>query len=360
MTLRAIGLLFAAGLLVGALTHGRLSGLFAQATLAVFIPALIFEAAWHLRFDELRRHWRSVSLLIIPGVPITAAIVSVAAILAGLPFAAALALGAILSATDPIAIVAIFRRLQIPVALMAIVESESLFNDAVALVLYRAVVVAASAVTASSVSLPWLVSGSLAGSALSLLVGAALGAAAGWIAGRTRMQFAQLAISIAGAYGAYVLCDELKWSGIFAVIAFGVSMRRSSRGDVGLGATLDRSWHRIGILANGSLFFLMGAALDPLRLAHVPELIAMTFAAVFIARSVLAYALLAFVRLPLTWRNLVRVAGMRGALSLALALALPPAFPYRGAIELATFAVVIATVFLGTFTLERRLRDVEY
>jgi len=359
MTLRAIGLLFAAGLLAGALTHGALSVVFARATLAVFIPALIFEAAWHLRTSELRSHWRSVALLIVPGVPITAAIVGAAAFLVGTPLPAALALGAILSATDPIAVVAIFRRLNIPESLMTIVEGESLFNDAVAVVLYRAVVVAA-ATSVSAAPATLLIAGAFAGSALSLVAGAALGTAAGWASSRIQSRWMQLALSIAGAYGAYIVCDELKGSGIFAVIAFGVVMRRTIRGNVALAATLDRSWHRIGTVANGALFFLMGAALDPLRLSLVPVLIVVTLLAVLAARSVLAYALLAFVHMPVTWKNLVRVAGMRGALSLALALALPPEFPQRGAVELATFAVVIATVLLGTFTLERRLRRVEF
>ena len=359
MTLRAIGLLFAGGLFIGALTHGALSGIFARATLAVFIPALIFEAAWHLRIAELRSHWRSVALLIVPGVPITAAIVSAAVFLVGTPLPAALVLGAILSATDPIAVVAIFRRLQIPASLMTIVEGESLFNDAVAVVLYRVVIVAA-ATGAFAAPATRLLAAAALGSVLSLAAGAALGAVAGWSSRLVQNRWAQLAFSVAGAYAAYILCDELKGSGIFAVIAFGVAMRRTLRADVSLSATLDRSWHRIGTLANGALFLLMGTALDPLRLSLVPLLIVVTLLAVFAARSFLAYALLAFVRLPVTWKNLVRVAGMRGALSLALALALPPEFPERGAIQLATFAVVIATVLLGAFTLEHRLRRVEF
>lgn len=359
MHLRTIAALFAAGLGIGALTHGSLSDVFADLTLAVFIPPLIFEASWHLRLDELRAHWRSVALLIVPGVPITAAIVTFAAMFSGLPLLAALALGAALSATDPIAIVAIFRRLQIPRSLVAIVEGESLFNDAVALVLFRAVVAGAAAASFGG-SLAWLAGYSLLGSLLSLLVGIV----AGWLCGvavvRTTNRAAQVAASIVGAYGTYILCDQLHWSGIFAVIAFGMTMRQVSHEEMHVRVALDRSWHKIGIGANVLLFVLMGAALDPLRLAHVPLLIALTLAAVLLARAVLAYVLLAFVHIPATWKNVVRVAGMRGALSLAMALALPPSFPYRGAVQLATFSVVIGTILIGTLTLEPRLRRVEF
>ena len=101
----------------------------------------------------------------------------------------------------------------------------------------------------------------------------------------------------------------------------------------------------------------MGAALDPLRITRVPLLIVSTLIGILVARVFLAYGLLAIVRLPSTWKNVVRVAGMRGALSLALALAIPRDITNRGAIEIATFAVVIVTVLTGTLTLEPRLRQ---
>lgn len=351
--------LFAVGLGLGALTHGSLSAVFAQVTLAAFIPPLIFEAAWHLRVDELQGHWRFVALLIVPGVPITAAIVTAATMLSGLSLLPALALGATLSATDPIAIVAIFRRLHVPAPLAAIVEGESLFNDAVAVVLFRAVITVAASASFTA-SLAWVAGLSLIGSLASLAIGAVLGWLLGAAVKRGSNAAAQIAVSIMGAYGAYILCDGLRFSGIFAVIAFGMMLRRAAQGETTVRHTLDRAWHAIGIAANALLLVLMGAALDPMRLAHAPVLIAFTLAAVFVARAVLAYVLLAFVRVPATWKNVVRVAGMRGALSLALALALPASFPYRGAVQLATFSVVIVTILIGMLTLEPRLRRVAF
>ncbi|MBV9269526.1 MAG: cation:proton antiporter, partial [Candidatus Eremiobacteraeota bacterium] len=357
---RAIAAVFAAGLLVGILTHGALSDLFSRTTLYIFVPALIFEAAWHLKIPELRRHWLAVTLLAGPGVPLTAAIVAFFAVaIAHVTIGDALLLGSILAATDPIAVVAVFRRLHVPRELVAIVESESLFNDAVAVVLYRATL-AWLAIGAAAQPTAHVILVSLFGSLGSLAIGALLGRMVGGIATRITITGCALLVSVVGAFGVYALCDALRWSGIFAVIAFAAMMRSTE----GLGdhrrIELDRAWHRIALFANAALFFLMGAALDFSRFALVPVLVAATLLGVFVARVLLAYGLLAAVRLPSTWRNVVRVAGMRGALSLALALAIPSEIAGRGAIEMATFAVVVVTVLTGTLTLEPRLRKAEF
>lgn len=355
--LRAIAAVFVAGLTVGFFTHGAPAELFSRATLYIFIPALIFEAAWHLKLPELRRHWAAVTLLAVPGVAVTAAVVAMFAVsLARVSPSSGLLLGAILAATDPIAVVAVFRRLHVPRELVAIVESESLFNDAVAVVLFRALL-ASIAVSAVPKAVGFVAAASLLGSLASLLVGGIAGYVAGVLAARFRRPAVSLAISLTGAFAVYGACDALHWSGIFSVIAFAALMRVSGGREYGRHRSLEHAWHRIALVANAALFFLMGAALDPARLMHVPVLIVATLAGVFVARALLAYGLLAVVHLPSTWKNVVRIAGMRGALSLALALAIPRDIADRGAIEIATFAVVIVTVLTGTLTLGPRLRD---
>jgi len=357
LALRAIAAVFVAGLTVGLFTHGALAGFFSTATLYIFIPALIFEAAWHLKLPELRRHWPAVALLAVPGVAITAAIVAAFTLfIAHISIGNALLLGSILASTDPIAVVAIFRRLRVPRELVAIVESESLFNDAVAVVLYRAIL-ASIVATGASQTIGFVALTSILGSAASLVVGGIAGTVSGIIAWRLRVPALSVFVSVAGAFAVYALCDMLHWSGIFSVIAFAAFMRVKGGAEPQQRIALDRAWHVIALIANAALFFLMGAALDPLRLTHVPLLIISTLAGVFVARVLLAYGLLAIVRLPSTWKNVVRVAGMRGALSLALALAIPGGIAGRGALEIATFAVVIVTMLTGTLTLEPRLRD---
>ena len=116
-------------------------------------------------------------------------------------------------------------------------------------------------------------------------------------------------------------------------------------------------WEVAAIAANVALFFLIGAALDLTRLLHALPPAGVTIAAVLIARIALAYGLLSIVRRHLKpfWRTVVRMAGIRGALSLALALATPTGVPQRAVIVDATFAVVVVTILIGSLTLSRRL-----
>ncbi len=134
----------AIGIVYGLIQPGRLAYAFGHATLYVFLPPLLFEAAWNLNFRAMRRQWIAIGVLAGPGVLLTAVIVAGALAVVRVPFGPALLTGAILSATDPIAVVAVFRRLPVPRTLATIVECESLFNDAVAVVLYRGVLVALS------------------------------------------------------------------------------------------------------------------------------------------------------------------------------------------------------------------------
>ncbi len=244
------------------------------------------------------------------------------------PFGPALLTGAILSATDPIAVVAVFRRLKVPRTLATIVECESLFNDAVAVALYREV-----------------------------LVAIALGAVSGECdrAGRARdvwrrcrrdrvrdcMAFVvaraparaadaaiQIAATIVCAYGAYFAADCLRLSGIFATIACGIALRYYERRWITLSIAEDvnRFWDVAALLANALVFFMVGAALQIGRVAREPVFTVACIAAIALARVVVAGLLLPG-PYPREWVDMVRVAGMRGGLSLALALAIPACRP---------------------------------
>ncbi|HEY6359049.1 MAG TPA: cation:proton antiporter, partial [Vicinamibacterales bacterium] len=154
------------GVAYGLIAPGRFTYALGHATLYVFLPALLFEAAWNLNYKAILRHWQAIATLAGPGVLITALIVAGALAVVRVPFGPALLTGAILSATDPIAVVAIFRRLKVPKTLATIVECESLFNDAVAVAIYRGVLVA-------------LALGATSGGTISLVVLQTLGEAAG-------------------------------------------------------------------------------------------------------------------------------------------------------------------------------------
>ncbi len=342
--------LLIAGVLAGTLTHGGSAPYFGMLTLYVFLPALIFEAAWGLDAHIARSHWRPIVLLAVPGVVVTAGIVAALAHLAGLQWSTAILLGTVLSATDPIAVTAIFRALHVPAELTTIVEGESLMNDAVAVVLYRAVVSAAILIPA-----------------LGVLGGIIVGILGGWIGSlalrRNVHVVAQIIATLAGAYGVYALCDRFALSGIFAVIAFGVTLHERERHLLSVTAAegVSRFWSRLSFGANCALFFLLGDAVDLTHMQVTWRLAVFTIIGVVIARFVLAYGLLQLTSGPQNaqWRNVVRMAGIRGALSLALALATPPSFPARGALIDATFAVAIATTLTGALTFRRRLERMD-
>lgn len=358
-----IAALLIAGLAVGAIFPYRLTQIFGEATLYVFLPALIFEAAWNLDLHLMRQAWKPIVLLAVPGVAVTAAVIAVCVHFIGtFAWGAALTLGAILSATDPIAVVAVFRRLQVPRELAVIVESESLLNDAVAVVVYRAVI--ASLLLSGTGGEIWHATWQ---ALLGVAAGIALGVAIAYVAAfAMRKQVAgpvQAIASFAGAYGGYVLADRLNWSGIFAVLAFGIALREFERHRISVTAAegVENIWEFAALVANVALFFLIGAALDFRRLTHTLPAVGVTLAAVFVARALLANGLLRLVpkRVHPVWRSVVRMAGIRGALSLALALATPQEIGQRSLLIDATMGVVIVTILIGSLTLGRRLERLD-
>jgi CPA1 family monovalent cation:H+ antiporter len=345
------------GILYGLIAPGRLAYALGHATLYVFLPPLLFEAAWNLNFRAMRRQWIAIAALAGPGVLLTAAIVAGALSIVRVPFGAALLTGAILSATDPIAVVAVFRRLRVPRTLATIVECESLFNDAVAVALYRGVLVAlgVGAMSAGAIALVTLdaVAGAVGGVALGVAIAFV---AARMLRGNHRAGW-QIAATVVCAYGAYFAADYLRLSGIFATIAFGIALRYYERAWITLSIAEDvnRFWDLGALVANVLVFFMVGAALEIGRLAHAPAFTIACIVGIAVARAVVG-GLLLLGPYPREWIDVVRVGGMRGALSLALALAIPASFPYREAIVDATFAVALATLAISSFALEPVVR----
>jgi CPA1 family monovalent cation:H+ antiporter len=360
MKLWHIAALLLAGIGVGIALPGRFTPFFGDATLYVFLPALIFEAAWSLDLRQVQRNRRAIALLAVPGVALTAGVIA-AGVHYGLKMKwdDSLLLGAILSATDPIAVVAIFRRLKVPRGLATIVESESLLNDAMAVVLYRAVLVALI-FNASATAAGGAIAHALIGIAIGIGIGAAIAYVSAGVVRVARVALVDRIVTLAGAYGCYALATIYGWSGIFAVIAFATLLREIERRRVGVSAiaAVDRFWAFLAQIANAMLFFLIGAALDFTHMLHTLPIAAVTLGAVIVARLLLAYGLLQLARERLHpyWMRVVSMAGIRGALSLALALATPAVVGARSTIVDATFAVVIVTILAGTMTIAPRLK----
>lgn len=352
MKLWQILLVVALGIGYGFIEPERFAYAFGHATLYVFLPALLFEAAWNLNYRTIRRQWLIIAALAGPGVLLTAILVAGALSIVRVPFGPALLAGAILSATDPIAVVAVFRRLKVPKTLATIVECESLFNDATAVALYRGVLVSLALGTASVGAITLVAAETFGGAAGGAALGVLLAfGVARMLRGRCDVRL-QMAATILCAYGAYFAADYLRLSGIFATISCGIALRYYERAwmTLSIAEDVNRFWDVGALTANVLVFFMVGAALQIGQVAAAPAIAVACLAGVAVARVVVSGFLL-LGPYPKEWVDVVRAAGMRGGLCLALALAIPPEIPYREAIVGATFAVSLATLAAASFTL---------
>ena len=322
---------------------------FGDALLFIFLPPLIFEAAWAIDPASLRRAAVRIALLALPGVVLVAGTIGFGIALSGqLPLASAIVLGAIVSATDPVAVIAIFRRFHVPVDLQTIVEGESIANDGVAIVLYALALAFASGSVADSVP------AECAHAVLAVAGGCAIGIACAFVVafvmGRTRSGPLEITSTVVLAFLAYLSADALHCSGVFATAAAGIALRAFARiGPVTDNADdVDTFWSTIAFIVNAMVFLATGLVLQIGRIGNHPLLVLVALVAVIASRVVLA----ALVIRPMTWRVTVVFAGIRGGLSLALALALPATLPYREEIVDAVFAVVLFTLIVQGIALE--------
>jgi CPA1 family monovalent cation:H+ antiporter len=321
---------------------------FGSALLFVLLPPLIFEASWSIDLASLRRTAVRIALLAVPGVVLAAGLTGYGIALAGqLPLSAAIVLGAIVAATDPVAVIAIFRRLDIPLDLQTIVEGESIANDGVALVVYA---IALSYATGASGSIARAAGHAVVAIAGGTLVGIVGALVVAFVISRTATAVIEVTATVVLAYLTYLSADALGASGIFATAAAAITLRAVQRAaPIGLNAgDVDAFWSTIAFIANSFVFLITGFELQLWQIAQEPLLVVVAIVAVVASRIVLATLV---IRVP-AWRWTVVVAGMRGGLSLALALALPAGVPNRTSIIDAVFAVVLFTLVVQGVTLE--------
>jgi CPA1 family monovalent cation:H+ antiporter len=334
---------------------------FVQSFLVVLLPTLIFEAAWNLNLTELRRSWISTAFMAFPGVLITVAIVGGGLALTGLlPLLPALLLGAIVAPTDPIAVIATFRRLKVPVELATIVEGESLFNDGTAVVLFGALAVALATGTpvaplAVAVS---VVVVSIGGAAIGVAIAALIFFVVRWALDRDLHVIATVIV----AYGAYLTADAVHTSGIFATLCGGMTYRflERKRGDEATGDHVDTFWSIAAFAANTLVFMTVGARIEFWRILSHPALIVATLALVIAARVALVYGALPFAGIRnRAWQHVIALSGIRGGICIALVLSLPGGTPFRDSILDAVYGAVAITIVVQGLALApimRRLR----
>jgi Na+/H+ antiporter len=370
---RAVGVPYPIVLVAGGIAIGFLPGmpeveLEPEIIFLVFLPPLVHFAGYSSGVRRLRDHARSIALLALGLVAATIAAVAVVAhaVVPELGWAAAAALGAIVAPTDPVAATAVFRRAGAPERVTAIVEGESLVNDATALVTYRLAVAAA---VSGTFSLLEGVGDLLVVSAGGTAVGLAGAWVAGWVRRRLDDALIEITITLLTPYATYITAEALGVSGILAAVVSGVVLGAQAHRLFSAGTRLESNafWSVLTFLLESTLFILVGlqapAVLD--ALPGTPGELALDAAA--IVATVVAVRLIVTLgvrELPLRERLIVGWTGMRGAVSLAAALSIPlttdagEPFPGRELIIFLTLVVIAVTLVGQGLTLPLLLRRV--
>lgn len=347
--------------------------------LPLFLPPLLFATAKKTSWSVFRIRWRSVILLAIGLVVVTVSVVAGAAWLLipciGLP--AAIALGAMVAPPDPVAVESVAGRVHMPRRLLTVLQSEGLFNDAAAIVIFQTAV--AAAVHGRAVD-GWLAVTFLAGSAIAVMLGLIMAWLAKKLIGFIDSSTARSAVTLVVPFAAYILAEELHASGVIAVVVTALEMKRRSRPhDAAERITGNAFWDVTELLATGLAFGLIGLVtrhvIEETGAETLPMLgnAAIICAVVVLIRAAWLGLLVPFNRrrndglppngpkdvLLLTW------CGMRGLATLALALALPEhtadgaPFPAREQIVLTAVAVLFTTLVTPGSTLPWLMRKLK-
>ena len=354
--------LVAAGMVLSLLPFAPRVSLTKELIFTALLPPLIFEAAFQLRWNELRRDLVVIGVFATLGVMLSGAITA-----AGMHFLAdwqwipALLFGALIAATDPVSVIATFREAKAHGRLRLLVEAESLFNDgtaATALAIAVMLALGRQLTILDIVNIAWVTIGG------GILCGALVGGSLLFLAGRGEDHLLDLTFSTVAAYGSFLFADYFNMSGIFATLTAGLIL-----GNLGMfGRISERRrepvqafWEYAAFVANSLIFLLIGmhVAGQNILAMWLPAVIAIVF--VTAGRAAAIYPICGLFsksrrHVTLPHQHALFWGGLRGALALALALGLPQDVPNRAEIITVSFAVVAFSIFAQGLTMPPLLR----
>ncbi len=330
----------------------------------VFIPVLVFESAYKINKKLLLENIIPIVILAVIGLLLTASLTAAGlyygiAHPAGFPLIAALLTGSILAATDPVAVVARLREIGVPERLGVLLEGESLFNDATAIVLFSMFLSMAlsleGSVTTSGVIAEFLIIffGGLA-------TGMAAGLAAGLVNKGIKNSLMTGVLTLIVAYGSYLLAEELfEVSGVMSTLAAAIVMSVMQGKESGENTQVKNEylWGVIGHIANAVVFIIMGVTITHGMFEERWLAMLIAIAAVFVARAVSTYGSLSLLGLfqkkpvDLRCQTVMVWGGLRGAVALALALSIPVTLDYWWTIQSIAFGVVLFALFIQAPTI---------
>lgn len=351
-----------AGLLLGMLQLVEAIQLSKELMLTVFLPPLLFEGALHIRAAILRPRAGLVLSLSLLGTLLTALIVGAAAHwLLGFDWLNGLLLGAIIAPTDPVSVLATFRAARVDEELATIVESESLFNDGIAVVLYLLLLNALGGTPLEPLRGIGEFALVVGGGAL---VGLGLGFLSMRLLNRLGDHLVEVMVTLVAAYGAFLLAEEFHVSGVIAVAVIGLVIGNhgwSRAPSLETRKNVALFWEVVAFLVNSILFLLVGFELRLSLLIDDLLSIVTVFSLLLASRALIVYGMGALARwrkrdLPLSWQHMILWGGLRGSVPVALALGLPAGLSGRGELVAIVFGVVLFSLLGQGLTMPALLR----
>ncbi|HEY9764182.1 MAG TPA: sodium:proton antiporter [Trichocoleus sp.] len=348
-------------LLVGlglAVLDVRLINLSPELILFIFLPPLLFEAAWNLNWKNLKQNLVPILLFAILGVIICIlGLVLGLQGLAGTSLATALLVGASLSATDPVSVVALFRELGVDKKLTVLMEGESLFNDGVAVVAFNLLVGLALGVEQFDVSVS--LARFLVFTGIGISAGALIGFGLSFLTQRFDLPLVEQSLTLVSAYGTYLVAEELGGSGVIAVVTTGLILGNfGSR--IGMNPrtrlVVSEFWDFIAFFVNSIVFLLIGDQVQFAGLANNLGTIGIAIAIIILSRAISTFGLSALSNalvnadITLPGQTLLWWGGLRGSVSVALALSVPASLAEREDIIAIVFGVMLFTLLVQGLT----------
>jgi CPA1 family monovalent cation:H+ antiporter len=361
--------LVVAGVLLGTVRAFDPPHLTKELLFAVFLPGLLFEAAFHLEFRKFWQNKIAIGGLAVPGllvsIGVTAAILTPVAnglhFVEGFTMLHALVFSALIAATDPIAVVALFKSLGAPKRLVVLVEGESLLNDGTAAVVFTLM---AGLATGRELSPGLAVLDFVRVVGMGALIGTAIAFGASKVIQQVDDPMIEITVTTIAAYGSFAAAEQFHFSGVIATVSAGMvcgnyatrtGMSPSTR------IAVESFWEYVAFALNSVVFLLIGFEVRMDTMLASWKAILTAYAAVTIGRAAVIYLVTAMLsrsreKLPWAWSAVLTWGGLRGGLSMVLVLALPPSFAHRDLLVTMTFGVVLISILLQGLTMGPLLR----
>ena len=334
---------------------------FRTAIIAVFLPALLGEASLKLSFEHVRENRGPILLLAFGGTLVAYLVTGgLAYWVLNLPLQTALVFGALMAATDPVSVISVFKSLGVNRRLAVIMEGESLINDGVAVVLFKISAYSLASMVAMG---PWGIAAGLTEFVKVAAGGMVVGLVLGFILSQLFKYYddypLEIAFSVVLFYGAYFVSEYLRYSGVIAVVAAGLVLGNYGK-DVGMTPTTRLSisvfWDTITLVANSLVFILVGLEISRGNITQYASFIVTGILLVLLGRAAAVYLTTFRLKMLWAWKHILNWGGLKGSLSLALALSLPHGSNGRELLIAMTFGVVFFSLLVQGTTIAPLIR----